>query len=182
MTCIVRKEVVGSIISCTPISSRVISIRISVRPHNIIVIQVYAPTSYHKEVKQFYEQHDSIMAKTPKKDILVVQVNWNAKVGPDAYQHWVGTVGRFGIGETHDREWGLREFANSYRLTLANTLHPDKLSRTATWYAPNGQVHNQIDFILTPQHSKSCINKTNTRSFPGADIGSDHDLVLQPSS
>ena len=33
-----------------------------------------------------------------------------------------------------------------YRLTFANTLHPHKLSRTATWYAPNGQVHNQIDF------------------------------------
>ena len=58
------------------------------------------------------------------------------------------------------------------------TLHPQKLSRTATWHAPNGQVHNQIDFILTPRHFKSCINKANTRSFPGADIGSDHDLVL----
>ena len=42
----------------------------------------------------------------------------------------------------------------------------------------NGQGHNQIDFIRTPQRFKSSINKANARSFPGADIGSDHDLVL----
>ena len=43
---------------------------------------------------------------------------------------------------------------------------------------PGVQVHIQTDFILTPQCFKSSINKANTRSFPGAGIGSDHDLVL----
>ena len=70
VTFTVRKEVVGSIIGCTPVSSRLISIRISARPYNITVIQVHAPTSDHEH---FYEQLDSIIAKTPKKDILVVQ-------------------------------------------------------------------------------------------------------------
>ena len=84
VTFIVRKEVGRSIISCTPISSRLISIRISVRPYNITVIQVHAPTSDHE---QFYQQLDSITAKTPKKDVLVVQGDWNAKVDPDEYQH-----------------------------------------------------------------------------------------------
>ena len=169
---IVRKEVVGSIISCTPISSRLISIQISDRPHSIKVIQVYAPTSNHKNegVEQFYEQLGSIIAKTRKKDILVVQGDWNAKVGPDAYLHWAGTIGRCGIGETNDRGRRLPEFAKSHRLTFANTVHPHRLSRTATRHAPNGQVHNQIDFTLTPKRFKSCINKANTRSFPGADI------------
>ena len=53
----------GSIISCTSISSRLISIRISARPHNITVIQVYAPTTDHKdeEVEQCYGQLDSII-------------------------------------------------------------------------------------------------------------------------
>ena len=48
---ILRKEVVGNAISCIPISSRLISIRISARPHNITVIQVYAPTSKHEVEK-----------------------------------------------------------------------------------------------------------------------------------
>ena len=84
MACTVRKEVVGRFISCTPISSRLISIRISARPHNITVIQIYAPTSDHEdeEVEQFDEQLNSIIAKTPKKDILVVQGDRNAKIGP----------------------------------------------------------------------------------------------------
>ena len=177
---IVRKEVTASVISCTPISSRLISIRISAKPHNMTIIQVYAPTSDHEdeEIEEFYELLDTTIAKVPKKDILIVQGDWNAKVGPDAYQNWAGTAGRFGLGETNDRGLRLLEFARSHHLTLANTLHPHKLSRTATWHSPNGQTHNQIDFILVPQRFKSSVNKANTRTFPGADIGSDHDLVL----
>ena len=76
---IARKEVVGNIIYCTPISSRLIFIQISARPHSITVIQVYAPTSDHdhEEAEQFYEQLDNIIAKIPKKDTLVVQGDWN---------------------------------------------------------------------------------------------------------
>ena len=37
---------------------------------------------------------------------------------------------------------------------------------------------NQIDFILTPKRFKSSINKPKTRTYPGADVGSDHDMVL----
>ena len=84
-----------------------------------------------EEVQLFYKQLDSIIAKTPKKDILVVQGDWNAKVGPDAYLHWAGTVGRFGIGETNDRGRRLLELAKS-------PAHQNKLSRTTTWQTPSG--------------------------------------------
>ena len=82
-----------------------------------------------------------------------MQGDWNAKIGPDAYEQWAGTVGRFGIGETNDRGLRLLEFASTHKLTLANTLHIHNLSRRTTWHSPNG-------------------------TFPGADIGSDHDMVL----
>ena len=120
------------------------------------------------------------MAKTPKKDILIVQGNWNTKEDPDTYHHWAGTVGRFGIGETSSRGWRLLGFKKSHRLTLTNTLHPHMLSRTATSHGPNGQVHKlRMDFILTPQQRfKSSLNKANTRSFLGANAGSDHDLFF----
>ncbi|MGL4418375.1 MAG: reverse transcriptase domain-containing protein [Plesiomonas shigelloides] len=177
---IVRKEVVGTVISCTPVSSRLISIRISARPQNLTIIQVYAPTADHddEEIEEFYEQLDNIIKTTPKKDILTVIGDWNAKIGPDAFQQWAGTVGKFGLGETNDRGLRLLEFAQSHRLTVANTLHPHKKSRRVTWQAPGGLVQNQVDFILLPQRFKSSINKAQTRSFPGADIGSDHNLVL----
>ena len=177
---IVRKEIASSVISCTPISSRMISIRISAKPHNITIIQVYAPTTDHTddEVEEFYELLETTMKNAPRKDILIVQGDWNAKVGPDAFENWVGTVGRYGIGSTNDRGIRLLEFAKSHNLTIANTLHPHKLSRTATWHSPDGKTHNQIDFILVPQRFKSSVNKAKTRTFPGADIGSDHDMVL----
>ena len=130
------------------------------------------------EVEEFYEDLNSIIDKVPKKDILIVLGDWNAKVGADAYQDWAGTAGKFGFGETNDRGVRLLEFARSHHLTLANTLHPHKPSRTTTWHSPDGNVHNQIDYILAPQRYKSSINKANTRTFPGADIGSDHDLVM----
>ena len=63
-------------------------------------------------------------------------------------------------------------------LTLANTVHPQQVVWDSNLACPNGQVHNQIDFILTPQRFKSSIKKAGTRSFPGADIFSGNDLML----
>ena len=87
MAFIVRKEITGSVISCMPISSRLISICVSAKPHNMTIIQVYAPTTDHndEEVKKFYELLESTIMEVPKKDILIIQGDWNAKLGPDAY-------------------------------------------------------------------------------------------------
>ena len=79
----------------------------------------------------FYEQLDSIITKTPKKDILVFQGDQNGRVGPDAYQNWAGTLGRF---EKQMTENGDSQSWESHQLTLAKTLHRHKLSRTATWH------------------------------------------------
>ena len=66
-----------SVLGCWPVSSRLISIRLRAAPFNITIIQVYAPTSGHddSEVDHFYQETTD---QTPKKDILVVQGDWNA--------------------------------------------------------------------------------------------------------
>ncbi|KAK3752500.1 hypothetical protein RRG08_032791 [Elysia crispata] len=51
-------------------------------------------------------------------------------------------------------------------------------SRRWKWWAPNGIHHNQIDYILVQNQFRSGINRAKTRTFPVADIGSNHDLVL----
>ena len=53
-----------------------------------------------------------------------------------------------------------------------------KASRRWTWHSPNGQHHNQIDYILVREHFRTGVNNARTRSFPEADIGSDHDLLM----
>ena len=63
-------------------------------------------------------------------------------------------------------------------LVLTNTLGPHKPSRRWTWHSSDGKHHNQMDYILVKKRFRSGVNIHRTRSFPGADIGSDHDLVM----
>ena len=108
--------------------------------------------------------------------VLIVQGDWNAKVGKNTTCN--GCVGRFGTGIINDRGQRLLEFAERHKLVIANTLHPHKNSRISTCYSSNGQVHNQIDYILTPQRFKTSIIRSSTGTYPGAVINSDHDIVL----
>ena len=75
---------------------------------------------------------------------------------------------------------GLRllEFATFDDLVLANTSGHHKASRRWIWHSPNGQHHNQIDYILVRKRFQSEANMARTRRFPGADIGTDHDLLM----
>ncbi len=125
---IVKKERANSVLSCTPVSSRIISICISARPKIITVIQVYAPTQDYADevIEEFYDELDTTIRTTSKKDLLIVVGDWNAKVGPDAYNQWSGSVGRFGEGDTNDRGLRLLEFTSGHSLTLANILFPHK--------------------------------------------------------
>ena len=108
----------------------------------------------------------------------MVQGDWNAKVGEDAYQYWEGTCGKYCNTTSSDRGLRLLEFASYNSLILANTLGPHKVSRRVTWHSPNGEHHNQIDYIMVNRRFRSSINIAKTQSFPGADIGSDHELVI----
>ena len=74
-----------------------ISVRFQGKPFNITVIQVYAPTSNTEEaeVEQFYGDLQDLLELTPKKDVLFIIGDWNAKVGS---QETPGVTGKFGIG------------------------------------------------------------------------------------
>ena len=80
--------------------------------------------------------------------------------------------------ETNERGSRLLEFASSNDLFITNTFGSHKPSRRWTWHHPNGVHHSQIDYILVKKRHKTSVNVAKTRSFPGADIGSDHDLVM----
>ena len=85
---LVHKDIVESVIGCRPVSRRLITVRLRAGPFNITIIQIYAPTSSYddSELAEFYRELQSLVDQTPKQDILVVQVDWNAKVGEDAQE------------------------------------------------------------------------------------------------
>ena len=70
------------VFGCRPVSNRLTSVRLRAAPFNITIIQFYAPTSNNDtiEVDHFYQQLQETIDQTPKKDILVAQGDWNAKV------------------------------------------------------------------------------------------------------
>ena len=73
------------------------SVHFQGKPFNIMVIQVYAPTSNAKEaeVEWFYEDLQDLLELTPPKDVLFIIGDWNAKVGS---QEIPGVKGKFGLG------------------------------------------------------------------------------------
>ena len=94
---IVNKRVQNAVLGCNLKNQRMISVHFQGKPFNITVIQVYASTTNadEAEVEQFYDDLQNLLELTPKKDILFIIGDWNAKVGS---QEIPGVKGKFGLG------------------------------------------------------------------------------------
>ena len=96
-----------------------ISVHFQGKPFNITVIQVYAPTSNTEEAERFYEDLQDLLELTPKKDVLFIIEDWNAKVGS---QETAGVTGKFGLGVQNEVGQRLIEFCQENPLVIAYTL------------------------------------------------------------
>ena len=98
-----------------------ISVRFQGKPFNITVIQVCALTSNatEAEVEWFYEDLQYLLELTPKKDVLFITGDWNAKVES---QEITGVTGKFGLGVQNEAGQKLIEFCQENALVIANTL------------------------------------------------------------
>ena len=85
------------------------SVRFQGKPFNITVIQVYPSTSNAEEVEveQFYEDLQDLLELTPKKDVLFIIGDWNAKIGS---QETPGVTDKFGLGIRNEAGQRLLEF------------------------------------------------------------------------
>ena len=138
-----------------------ISVRFQVKPLSITVIQVCPPTSNAEgaEVKHFHEDLQDLLELTPKKDVLFIIGEWNAKVGS---QEIPGVTGKFGLGVQNEAGKRLIEFYQENALVIANSLFQQHKRRLYTWTSPDGQYQNQIDYILCSQRWRSSIQSAKT--------------------
>ena len=92
----VNKRVRNAVFGCNLKNDRMISVHFQDKPFNITVSQDYAPTSNtgKAEVERFYEDLQDLLELTPKKDVLFIIGDWNAKVGS---QETLGVTGKFGL-------------------------------------------------------------------------------------
>ena len=97
-----------------------ISIHLQDKPFNIMVIQVYAPTSNAEEteVEWFYEDLQELLKLTPPKDVIFIIGNWNTKVGS---QEIPGITGRFDHGVQNEAGQRLIEFCQENTLVITIT-------------------------------------------------------------
>ena len=117
-----------------------ISIHFQCEPFNITVIQVYALTSNTEEaeVEWFYEDLQNLLELTPKKDVLFIIGDWNAKVGS---QEIPVVTGKFGLGVQNEAGQRLTDFCQENALIIANTntLVQQQKRRLYIWASPDGQ-------------------------------------------
>ena len=106
----VNRRVWNAVIGCNLKNDRMISVCFQGKPFNIKVIQVYSLTSNNEEaeVVQFYEDLQDLLKLTPRKDVLFIIGDWNAKV---ASQETPGVTDKFGLGIQNEAGQILIDFA-----------------------------------------------------------------------
>ena len=141
----VNKRVQNAVLGCNLKNNRMISVHFQGKPFNITVIQVYAPMSNAEEaeVEQFYEDLQDLLELTPKKDVLFIIGDWNAKVGS---QETPGVTGKFGLGVQNEAVQRQTEFCQENALVIANTLFQQHKIRLYIWTSPDG--HTKIRLII----------------------------------
>ena len=124
-------------------------------------------------LEQSYQDLQDLLELIPKKDVLSIIGDWNAKVGS---QETPGGTDKFGSGIQNEAGHRLIEFCQENTLVIANTLFQQHKRRLYTWTSPDGLRQNEVDYILCSQRWRSSIQSAKTR--PGADCGSDHELLI----
>ena len=117
---IVKKRVQNAVLGCSLKNDRMISVCFQGKPFNIMVIQVYDPTSNAEEadIEWFCEDIQDLLELTPKKDVIFIIGDWNAKVGS---QETPGVTDKFDLGVQNEAGQRLIiEFCKENALVIAN--------------------------------------------------------------
>lgn len=113
------------------------------------IIQIHAPTSSHsdEEIEIFYCKLHEIINEL-KTDLLFVIGDFNCKIGTRSKEE-KSLVGPYGLGNRNSRGHRMLLFALEHSLKITNTYFQKRPNRRWTWSSPNGETHNEIDYILT---------------------------------
>ncbi len=160
--------------------SRIItaSFRTKQKKVNLNVIQCYAPTndSYEEDKDEFYNRLQKIVETLRARDIVILMGDFNAKVGPNntGYEQ---VMGIHGLGVMNDNGERFAELCAINNLVIGGgSVFPHKRIHKSTCVSPDGVTENQIDHICISKKFRRSLQDVRVRR--GADVGSDHHLVV----
>jgi endonuclease/exonuclease/phosphatase family metal-dependent hydrolase len=170
-------EATRALLAWEPVSSRLISARFNSKGRNVTVIQCYAPTNTatEEEKEEFYRALQSLIDRSPRRDIKIVMGDMNAKVGCNnaGREH---IMGKHGLGTCNENGSLFTDFCTFNDLVIGGTIFPHKTIHKTTWISPDGKTANQIDHIAIARRWRGSLQ--DVRAWRGADAASDHQLVV----
>src|SRR6218665_2680937 len=112
---LVEKKIARSIVEIERYGSRMIEVKIKAGPVDLVIIQVYMPTTNHeeKEVENMYERLEEVLDRTKGTDYVVIMGDWNAVVGEGADGK---SIGKYGLGKRNNRGEKLTELCQQKRI------------------------------------------------------------------
>ncbi|KAL4084163.1 hypothetical protein QTP88_027996 [Uroleucon formosanum] len=150
-------------------NDRIILVKIETKPKDTIIVQVYMPTfnSSERELEEVYEGIEKVIEKVKGDENLIIMGDWNAVVGEECLGH---IIGNYGLGNRNERGDRLIDFCSKHELLITNTYfkHHPRRSRY------------QIDYIMVKKRFRNQVK--DCRSYPGADIDSDHNLLMMKNN
>ena len=129
-----------------------------------------------EETEKVYEDPERVIQYVKGDENLIITGDWNAVVGEGIEER---VVGEYGLGNRNERGERLIEFCNKFQMVIANTLFKHHKRRRYTWKRPGDKGRFQLDYIMVRQRFRNQI--LDCRAYPGADIDSDHNLVMMKS-
>ena len=174
---LLNRKTEKALLEWKPFGSRLLKARFHSKYTKLSVLVCYAPTEdANAEVKDaFYDQLQTAVESVHAHDLLLILGDLNAKVGSDntGREH---VMGKHGIGTINDNGERLADFCEENNLLIGGTLFQHKHIHKTTWTSPDGTTKNQIDHVIINRRWRSSLQ--DVRAYRGADVASDHTLVL----
>ncbi|XP_056022503.1 craniofacial development protein 2-like [Ostrea edulis] len=146
------KKATRALLEWNPVSSRIISARFETKFQKTTIIQVYAPTNNaeENEKEDFYSSLQTVFNNVPKRGILMITGDLNAKVGSER----VGReceIGPHGIGTINENGELFTDFCAVNSLVIGGTLFPHKPCHKTTWMSPTGETEPNRSLCHCPK-------------------------------
>ena len=150
------REVGKRVIKIVQHSDRILLIRIKAEPVDIVILQIYMPTTdaNDEEIELIYEQIEELMEKEKATDQVIVMGDWNAvaEEGRDGKE-----VREFGLGMRNDSGQALIDFCKRSKLIVTNTWFQHEKRSRYTWKRPGDTGRYQLDYNISSSSTDTAI-------------------------